>query len=101
MVSTADVRPVGDVLKDLRNIMVRKLPGGPDVCAAWSALCEAGELFSDAVASLAEINAMGKIDELDERRRSRHYGQKYAAAVIIRKIADAYGVSNFRDGVDV
>lgn len=97
-VSTADVRPVTEMIPELRGLMLAKLPGDSDVRAAWAALCEAVNLYDDALSMLLDIAPDAK--GLDRMRRFQYEGQRYAAAKVIRSMADAYGVSSFREGVE-
>lgn len=92
--STADVRPIGDVIHDLRRLLVSQLAGAktpPAVMAAWSTVNQCAEL----------VRAADDFDDespADMRYRAVKAGEHYAAATILRKVADAFGVSNFRDG---
>lgn len=83
--STADVRPMDDVIQDCRKLLIGKLPGNRMVAATWGAFCEASEIYRF---------AQGVIDEnpWQDHFRWTHMGQHYAAARMIRKIADALGV---------
>lgn len=93
-VSTADVRPIEEVVKDLRKLLVAKLPTqDPDRFVAWSILGECQQhLLND------HERRDTSTDPASRSFRMKRAGEHYVAASIIRKIADAYGVSNFRKG---
>lgn len=91
MVSTADVRPVEDVIDELRKLLVKKLPGSQAIHAAWGTVNRAAELIKMAKAIINE-------DEPTPTRRHEQYGQIYAATTIVREVADAFRVSNFKPG---
>jgi hypothetical protein len=94
MTSTADVRSIADVVAELRRILVCELRGAkthPGHMAAWLVVSEASGMVWQA----RDID-----DDTPAMVRATYAGEHYAAATIIRKVADAYGVSNFREGVD-
>lgn len=83
--TTAHVRPIGDVITDLRAKIVGKLPGSPAMQAAWAALNECIEAIELGTAALAEL------DLPDYSRWSTH-GEIRLASTTIRKMADAFKV---------
>lgn len=95
-VSTADVRPIEEVVKELRELLAAKLStNDPDRFVAWSILGECQEHLWTG----HDQELMTSTDPADRQfSQSRSSGHCVAAGVI-RRIADAYGVSNFREGV--
>jgi hypothetical protein len=94
MTSTADVRPISGVIRDLRRLLVCELDGAathPGHMAAWSVLGECQERIS-----MAEMIAEDRDPEESTYRLWIAHGERMTATGIIRKLADAYGVSNFR-----
>lgn len=80
-------RPIEDVIEDCQKIFISKLPGNRMVAAGWAAFCQAHELY---------VHAQQVIDGANHSDRFlwQHLGQHYAAATVIRKIADGLGVDN-------
>jgi hypothetical protein len=94
-VSTADVRPIPEVIDECRAFFVRLLPGSRMLRTSWSAFCEAAESWRSAEQEVAEME-----DGEPGYRRWMAHGEMYTAAKVIRRIADGVGVSNFRKGVE-
>lgn len=93
--STADVRPIEDVVKDCQAVLVKKLPGNRQTMAAWTSINECARIISFAGLVLAE-------EEEKDRREGEpwgyrtwlHIGEKQAATAIARRIADELKVPN-------
>lgn len=81
-------RPIEDVVADCRKIFISKLPGNKMVGAAWGAFCEARELYDFAQQVIDDKKAHSDL------YLWQHFGQHYAAAKVIRAIADGLGVEN-------
>lgn len=84
------MRPLADVTADCRKIMMGKLPGNRMVKATWAALCEASSIARESEVLIDD-------DHVSDRERRIMIGERYAAARIVRKIADALGVPNVID----
>lgn len=92
MVSTADVRDIGEVVDDLRKLVVRKLPGTNKMTnAVWACLNEAAEMISFSKGVLTE-------DNLSDYRRWMAHGEIQACSRIIRDMAEQLGVTLFKEG---
>lgn len=85
------VRPLDDVIRDCNTIMIPKLPGDRMIAATWAALCEGSRLWKEARATFDDPDMQGPGTLF---HRHNQAGQSYAAATIVRKIADALGVPN-------
>lgn len=81
-------RPIEDVVADCRKIFISKLPGNKMVGAAWGAFCEAHELYDFAQRVIDNKKAHSDL------YLWQHFGQHYAAAKVIRAVADGLGVPN-------
>lgn len=89
---TMMVRDIGEVFEDCRAVVFKKMPGtNRMVHATWAALVEAHNMYNFAHGVITED---GK--DLSDRYVWIRHGEHYAAAMVIRKIADALGVSNFK-----
>lgn len=88
---TADVRPIPEVVEECRAWFIRLLPGSKMLRTSWGAFCEAAELWRFANEELAEIS-----DDEPPYRKWMAHGEMYAAAKVIRVVADGIGVSNFK-----
>lgn len=101
MVSTADVRPIGEVVDELRKLLARRLPGNRTTMAAWTAVNEAARIFEHARFCLAEEEKYPKERHpVLSNRVWEYHGHAYAATTIIRRVADEMGVANLgRKGV--
>lgn len=89
---TMVIKEIPELITELNSLIVKKLPGGRPIATVWGVLCQAAELY--------RFNH-GIITDEDEKARSeaflwKAYGEHYAAAMIIRKIADGMGVDNFK-----
>lgn len=93
MISTADVKPIEDVVAECRVWFLAKLPGNRDRAALWSAFGEAYRVFAEGRAMVEEF---GGDDRYERYRRFQAHGEVYAATKVIRAIAEGIGVSNFR-----
>lgn len=87
---TMVVKEIPELVDELNKLIMPKLPGGPDRQTVWGILCEASRIYSFAHGVIT-----------DEKDHSdpfvwKHHGEHYAAAMIISKIADGMGVSNFK-----
>jgi len=90
---TMDVKSIPELFDECRAVVFSKLPGtNKFVAATWAALVEANQMYQFAHGVITKDGS----DEVSERFVTTHYGQHYATAMIIRKIADALGVSNFK-----
>jgi hypothetical protein len=89
--STADVRPIEEVVKDCRAALMKKLPAtNRQTLAAWTAVNECARIISFADLVLTEEEDQpGSFD-----RRWVHIGEKQAASAIARRIADELKVPN-------
>lgn len=90
--TAADVRPIADVIADCRKVIVRRLPGNRMVQATWSALNRAAEAVDMARSALDSPHEEG-----DRLYRATCAGEHYVGAMVVRGIADALDVPNFRD----
>lgn len=102
MVSTADVREIEEVIEELRQLLVKKLPGSQSVRAAWATVNECGRMVEFGKQKLERMAENPGEDELTKATR-RHFlfmahGEIYAATTIARKVADEFKVSNFKPG---
>ena len=96
-VSTNDVRPIADVIAELRRLFIAKLPTrDPGTMACWSVLNECAELIE--IARDAREEQYDRTDVGMQRYLAGKAGEHYVAAMNVRRIADAYGVPNFREG---
>ena len=91
-VSTADVRPIEDVIEDLRDLLVKGLPR--KTLASWGTLGECESI-------IAEADWFFRDREEGDQQPSElstwiAHGKKYAAMRIIRKLADNHGVPNIK-----
>jgi len=93
---TMRVKEIEELVPELNKLVMSQLPGSPALATVWGVLCEAARLHKEASPDPDD-------DEQSSFTDWRAVGQSYAAHVIIRKIADGMGVSNFkeRDGQDV
>lgn len=91
--STADVRPIEDVIEDCKKIFIAKLPGNKFVHAGWAAFCEAWREYEFSKGIVLK-------DELAKSHSDSylwlHHGKYQAYAGILRKIADGLGVDNMK-----
>lgn len=92
---TMVVKPIPELIAELNKLIMGKQPGGRPIQAVWGVLCEAARLHRE-----AEPDGQAKQDDtwLNGFTLGREAGQSYAAHVIIRKVADGMGVSNFKPG---
>lgn len=95
-------RPIEDVATDLRNTMVKMLPGSQAVQASWAMLGASQEMIAMAKNIFAESNASrearaegsaGKKFALDTFLWKSH-GEYYAACRMIHALADAFKVES-------
>lgn len=91
MVSTADVKDIDDVIKELLALLVKRLPGGDPIKAAWATVNEASRMITHARYVLDSEDA-------SDVMRWRSHGEIYATTTIVRKVADAFRVSNLKPG---
>lgn len=89
--STACVRPIGDVITDLRAKVQSKLPGSPAVAATWSAVNECASRIKEANEALAE-------DDLSDSRRWMSTAEVSLASSILRRVADSMKVPTMHCG---
>lgn len=82
---TAHVRPIADVIAELRPKLMAKLPGSPAVAASWSVLNECAGTIEMALSMLAD-------DDLPVHSRWIAHGEMRVASTVIRKVADAFKV---------
>lgn len=87
---TMVVKEIPELVEELTKLVMSKQPGGPPIQTVWGVLCEAASLRREAGAD------RGEPYEGLTYRAGMSAGQSYAAHVIIRKIADGMGVSNFK-----
>lgn len=83
--STACVRPIADVIAELRPKIQAKLPGSPAIAASWSVLHECAEAIEMGTLILAE-------DDLPDHTRWSTHGEVRLASTVIRRMADAFKV---------
>lgn len=89
---TMVVREIGEVYEACRVEVFKRMPGtNKMVHATWAALNEAhnGYNFAHSIITDEEEDHSGPF-------LWKYHGEHYANAMIIRKIADALGVSNFK-----
>lgn len=97
MVSTADVRPIGEVIEELARILARDLSlANPPVLAVWETLGQCQQFLLDDHEQRAQST-----DPADRLYRMKRATEHAVASGIIRRVANAYGVSTFRAGVKV
>jgi hypothetical protein len=85
--STAHVRPIADVIAELRPKLMTKLPGSPALAASWSVLNECAETI-ESNATVAEITG----EQLPDYSRWIAAGETRLASTVIRKMADVFKV---------
>ena len=87
--STADVRPIEDVILDLQKLLIGKLPTTNKMTlAAWGTFVEAANIHRFALLVIE--------DRENPRFPDKEFGEKYAADRILRKLADNLGVPNMK-----
>jgi hypothetical protein len=97
---TMAVKDVEELLEELTALILPKLPGNRERKAVWATVAEAKRLISHAKFCLKE-------DELERLARAERpamlanstwkaHGEIYAASIIVRRVADEMGVSNFK-----
>ena len=91
--STADVRPIDEVIEECRKIFIAKLPGNKFVAAAWAAFCEAHREYEFSK-GIVEEDPLAR--SFSDTYLWLHHGKYQAYAGIIRKIADGLGVDNMK-----
>lgn len=90
--TVADVRPILDVIKDVRAALVRELPGDAMVMGCWTTINECARIIDEADAFL-EGKELGASDSLNWAIFKAH-GENHAAHRLVRRLADALGVPN-------
>lgn len=90
---TMRVKEIPELVDELNKLIMPKLPGGRERKAVWGVLCRASEMYSMAHKVITE-HAEGT--EPPDSFTWTTRGEHYAAAMIIRKIADEMGVDNFK-----
>lgn len=98
--STADVRPIGDVVADLNKVIVGKLghkKQDPYVLATWSAVCESAREYKFAEGEIEELKVLCGQDALTDTRLWLAHGRHQMCSRIIRAIADDLGVPNMKE----
>lgn len=90
---TMVVRDIDEVFEDCRKEVFKKLPDANKfVHATWASLVEAKNGYDFAHGIITDES-----QDLSDIFVWKHHGEHYANAMIIRKIADALGVSNFKN----
>lgn len=87
---TMRVKEIPELVEELNKVIMPKLPGGRERGTVWGVLCEAARIYSFADGVITEEEA--KSDSFVWKA----HGEHYAAATVIRKIADGMGVDNFK-----
>lgn len=90
---TMVVKEVPELVDELNKLIMPKLPGGRERKTVWGVLCQASEMYS--MAHRVVIEHAEGTEPPDSFIWTKH-GEHYAAAMIIRKIADGMGVDNFK-----
>lgn len=90
---TMRIKEIRELIPELSKLIMRKLPGGQPIETVWAVLCEAARLHEESLPGpdLEDRAEFGKSDFW----MGQQAGKSYAAHVMIRKIADGMGVSNF------
>ncbi len=90
---TMVVKDIPELVEELNKLIMPKLPGGKERGTVWGVLCRASEMYS--MAHKVVIEHAEGTEPPDSFIWTKH-GEHYAAAMIIRKIADEMGVDNFK-----
>ena len=91
--ATMVVRDIDEVFEDCRKEVFKKMPGtNKMVHATWAALVEAMNGYEFAHGIITD-----KKKEFSDSFVWIYHGEHRAYAGVIRKVADALGVSNFKD----
>lgn len=91
---TMVVKEIPELVDELNKLIMAKLPGGRERQTVWGVLCEASGIYSFAMGMIKDHDS-GE-DVLASWTVMKSHGEIYAASMIIRKIADGMGVSNFK-----
>lgn len=88
---TMRVKEIPELVEELTKLIMPMQPGGKPVATVWGVLCEASGMYKEAMSYLEDPE-----EDQAGLMALKSIGQQYASGMIIRKIADGMGVSNFK-----
>jgi hypothetical protein len=89
---TMVIKEIPELVDELNKLIMPKLPGGRERQTVWGVLCEASRLYSFNHSIITDEEEKATSDSF----LWKAHGEHYAAAMLIRKIADGLGVDNFK-----